>query len=220
MAAEAVPAKQNLILLQVGKNVVRPVQEQGAQEAQGFAAQFDFVPFHNRLAIKWPPAHLFQEFQSRTAGHDSQMRHYFKQFLHRSRVVWFGMVDHQIFHLLQICHFTQGTEIFFKKGLLNGIDKGRSVLTLYQVGIIGGSGVGLHHDVEIAEIRILYSQPVHPFSYLNCHFHSSLSSLCHIYILYLDTWKSAKSRQKIEGRPPVLLAASADSHMPQGLKAR
>lgn len=155
VAAETVTGEQRLGFGNIGVHAVRPVQKRHAEEMQRHAAKVYRILFRHGAAGKLVVHNLLQKVQRRGAAQHSGVWRQRQQFFQAAAVVGFGVVHHNVIDAGRVAHFAHICQKFVEKFQLAGFKKGGFFAALYKICVVAGAPVGMHDDVEHAQVRVL-----------------------------------------------------------------
>ena len=122
-------------------------------------AQVDLVLLGHDLALEGMVHDLLQEGQGGGAAHNGGIGSQGQQLLHAAGMVGLGVAHHDVVDGGGVADFLQVLQILVEELGLYGLEHSGLFGALHHVGVVAGTVLAVHHDIEHAQIRVLHADP-------------------------------------------------------------
>ena len=170
VGAEGVTGNQDLVLPDIGVHGIRPVKVGHHHELQGLSIQLQSLAVPDRDGVEVPVNNLLKKTNGAAGGYNLDPWIELQQPLHAAAVVRLRVADHQVVHLID------GSDLphLFKPAVqalnLGGLKEHRMPAGFQNIGVVGGTKLRVHDDVEHPEVMIQGSGKIKTrFQFQNSH---------------------------------------------------
>ena len=155
VAAQKVAGEQGVCLFDPGEHRIRPVQVRCRQEGQAQTAQVENFSVLDLVNIQITAVgDIFQIVCTCNRSNQLCVWHQLQQLCQRTGVIRLVVVHNDIVNFLKLADFFDIFQILFKKALMAGFDQSGLFAASDQIGVVGGTRVGLHHNIKHPHIRV------------------------------------------------------------------
>ena len=183
MATQKVAGEQDVVLLDVGEHRIRPVQVWRGDKGQGLAAQVDLLAVLDLVDIQVAAVgDVAQGVCARNRGNQLGVRHQLKELIHRAGVVRLIVVHHDVIDLLRVADLLDVLHILLEEALVAGLDQRGLFAAAHDVRVVGGAGIGLHHNIKNTHVGVLNPNRIDPIG----KFYSGHRSSSFLFSLFAD----------------------------------